>query len=350
MRRGLISAFISMLLGAGLLLSACSDESSIFVGGSGEHSREMRALFSLLEQEREAGENRFIVIQQIGNRLLNVGEYEKLILFLTTYVENNPADPYNAYYLGIVAAAYRDMGASPMAVHYYERILKNHPDLRLATGSLHFHCLQELLALVREPKRRIEYYKELISRFSDSIDPGATYYFLARSYEEVGEWEQAIRVYQKFLKYPETEIPGLPRVHSRVREKVEFYYSDKSWTAENLDQLVAEIKEAIRTRNTRRLLRYRAKANFFTMSWAQHESDDTVSLVFDIGAFLQSSRVQTDDTLDIDSNAGEAFLRSTRWSYRIPTWYLYFRKVDFKPDPEINGRWEWAGIYFGEKL
>jgi hypothetical protein len=24
--------------------------------------------------------------------------------------------------------------------------------------------------------------------------------------------------------------------------------------------------------------------------------------------------------------------------------------VEFLPDPEINGRWEWAGIYLGEKL
>ena len=25
-------------------------------------------------------------------------------------------------------------------------------------------------------------------------------------------------------------------------------------------------------------------------------------------------------------------------------------KVNFPADPEIHGRWEWAGIYFGEKL
>ena len=351
MRLCRLFAPVAVVLGAALmLLASCRDDNTIFVSGSGEQAREMRGLFELLGAEQEAGENRFIIIQQIANRLLNNGEPQKLILFLTTYVERNPADPYNAYYLGIVASAYRDQGALPMAIHYYERILKNYPDLLLPTGSLHFQCLQELLAVVRDPEARIEYYKELISRFSEAIDPGATSYFLAQAYEEVGEWEQAIRVYQKFLKYPETQIPGVPRVHSRVREKVEFYYSDKSWTVENLEQLVEQIKAAIRSRNTRLLLRYRAKVNFFTMSWAQHESDDTVSLVFDIGAFLQSSRVQADDTLDVDSNTGEAFLRTTRWSYRIPTWYLYFRKVDFKPDPEINGRWEWAGIYFGEKL
>lgn len=333
-----------------LSLLACREEYAHFLVGSLEENREMHALFDLLERERDVGENRFIIIQQIANRLHGAAELEKLILFLTGYVENNQNDPYNAYYLGIVAAAYKDQGAAPMAVHYYERILKNYPDLLISGTTVHYQCLQELLALDDDPNARIEYYKELISRFSEYIDPGATYFYLAEAYEQVGEWEQAIRAYQKFLKFPETEIPGFARVHSKIREKVEFYYSDKRWTVENLDQLVTEIKRSVQARNTRRLLTYKAKVNFFTMSWAQADADQIISLAFDIGAFLQSSRVLTDDKLDIDSNAGEAFLRTTRWSYRIPTWYLYFRKVEFMPDPEINGRWEWAGIYFGEKL
>ncbi len=303
-----------------------------------------------LETEEEVGENRFILIQQVSNRLLAAGEAGKLILFLTTYVEKYPNDPYNAYYLAIVAEAYKEQGAVPLTVHYYERILMNHPDLLVAGSSIHFRCLQELITLIEDPYYKIEYYKELISRFSDFIDPGLTYFLLAKNYEEVGDWEQAVRVYQKFLKYPETEIPGFPNAHHKIREKVEFHYSVKEWTVDNLQNLVAEIKRAIYTRSARRLLQYKAKVNFFTMSWSQQESDEHVALVFDIGAFLHTSRVIADDELDIDSNSGEAFLRTTRWSYRIPTWYLYFRKVDFKADPEINGRWEWAGIYFGEKL
>ncbi len=341
---------LCILLFVFLIFASCTHRYSYLMVGGFEQGRDMRTLFDLLENEQEVGENRFIIIQQIANRLHAAGQREKLILFLTTYVEQNQNDPYNAYYLGIVAAAYKEMKATPMAVHYYERILKNYPDLLVSGTTVHFQCLQELLSLVQDPEARIEYYKELISRFSDYIDPGVTYYFLAEAYERVGEWEQAVRSYQKFLKHPETEIPGFPRAHAKVREKVEFYYSDKKWTVENLEQLVSEIKRAIQIRNARQLLEYKAKVNFFTMSWAQADADETVSMVFDIGAFLQSSRVLTDDKLDIDSNAGEAFLRTTRWSYRIPTWYLYFRKVDFKPDPEINGRWEWAGIYFGEKL
>jgi len=331
-------------------LSSCTREYSHLLVNNLEVNRDLHTLFQLLEQEQEVGENRFIIIQQIANRLHGADELNKLVLFLTGYVENNQNDPYNAYYLDIVAAACRDMSAEPMAVHYYQRILKNYPDLLISGTTVHFQCLQKLLNLVDDPAARIEYYKELISRFSEYIDLGATYFYLAEAYEKVGEWEQAIRAYQKFLKYPETEIPGFPRVHAKIREKVEFYFSNKQWTVENLDQLVTEINRSIRTRNARRLLSYKAKVNFFTMSWSQADANEIISMAFDIGAFLQSSRVLTDDKLDIDSNAGEAFLRTTRWSYRIPTWYLYFRKVEFLPDPEINGRWEWAGIYLGEKL
>jgi hypothetical protein len=50
------------------------------------------------------------------------------------------------------------------------------------------------------------------------------------------------------------------------------------------------------------------------------------------------------------SNDREAYLRSTGWNYRIPTWYFYFRRVEYPADPESNGAWEWAGVFFGEKL
>jgi len=352
MPKALSLALSGLLIGVCVLFfeSGCSRVSSSYLTGSFNQSRELRELFGLLENEKEIGENRFIFIQQISNLMLKEGQSEKLILFLTTYVEKNPLDPYNAYYLRVVAESYKTLGAVPLAIHYYERILMNYPDLLVSESSIHYRCLQELLALVQNPKHKIEYYKELISRFSDWIDLGATYYFLARTYEEVGEWEKAIQAYQQFLQYPEIEIPGMPNTQFLVRQKVDFFYSSKEWAVENLTFLVGEIKQAINNRDAYRLLKYKAKVNFFTVSWSQQKEDEVVGTVFDISAFLRTSHVITDDDLDIDSNSREAYLRTTRWSYWIPTWYLYFRKVDFKPDPEINGRWEWAGIFFGEKL
>jgi hypothetical protein len=60
--------------------------------------------------------------------------------------------------------------------------------------------------------------------------------------------------------------------------------------------------------------------------------------------------VHIDADLAPFSNDREAYLKTTDWNFRPPTWYLYFRKADFPANPDVNGQWEWAGIYFGEKL
>jgi hypothetical protein len=64
---------------------------------------------------------------------------------------------------------------------------------------------------------------------------------------------------------------------------------------------------------------------------------------------MRGNRIRYADRLDASSNSTEAFLKTWGWS-QISTWYLYFRKIYFPSDPEIHGRWEWAGVYYGEKF
>ena len=244
-----------------------------------------------------------------------------------------------------------------MAVQYYQRILRNYPDLMISGVSLHFRCLQELLRLVQDPRERIDYYKELISRFADAIDPGVDYYFMAKAYEDIGDWEQAIRVYQKFLNYPESGIPGVspgPRQDPRkgglllLRQGVDGGQPRPPGERNTRRPADTQRPQARQVPGRGQLLQHVLVA-------AGHGRNEELEAPgsFDLGAlgaFLQSSRVIADDQLDVYSNSGEAYLRTTNWNYRIPTWYLYFRRVDYPPDPEINGRWEWAGIYLGERF
>jgi len=130
---------------------------------------------------------------------------------------------------------------------------------------------------------------------------------------------------------------------------IQFYdRRDKNWTMESLDQLVNVIKEALWARDARKLTRYRAKVNFFAVSWEEEQTEADIEFIADIGSFMWN-KIYYADALDSDSNNREAYLRTWGWSYRITTWYLYFRKIDFPADPEIHGEWEWAGIYFGDK-
>jgi tetratricopeptide (TPR) repeat protein len=354
------SARAALACASALALAGCGTSSTRYYIGAFEQNQELRELFGLLSREKE-DKNRFVLIQQIGHSLANSGKLEKEILFLTTHVGRNPDDVFNAYYLLMAAQAYKELQAVPLAIHYYLRILRNHVDLFVGGQSIHLHCLQELIDMETRPEYRIEYYKELVSRFGaqPSVNLGSAYYFLAKAYEEVGEWLLAIQSYQRFLDSTDTEIPGVDDAYHKALEKVSFYFStDKSWTVPDLDTLVSGVKEAIIDKNVSKLRKFQAKVNFFAKGWDQSaptgDADGNPnadqSAASNIGLYLLASNPKIEGRLDVTSNEKEAFLKTTGWSFRPPTWYLFFRKVDFPADPEVNGQWEWAGIYFGEKL
>jgi tetratricopeptide (TPR) repeat protein len=340
---------IILLLFIVIIIIGCANSDSYYIVGNKEQKQELKKLFELLHQEDQKHENRFIVMQRIIKIFHNTDQDEKLNLFLTTYVENHPKDTFNAYYLMVVAQNYMEQEAYPFAVHYFERILKNYPDLSVQDQSLHYICLKHLIQLVDKPQVKVGYYKDLLSRFSDEVDKGKTYYYLAKTYEELGEWDLAVQAYNNYLKYPDTTIPGEPDARHEIETMVEYYtYDGEDWTMESLDELVKTIKWAIYRRDVRTLRKYMSKINFFTTSWEEQKTHLGNDFKYHLSAFL-NSRIHYAAELDKDSNAQEAYLRTTGWSYRIRTWYLYFRKVYFPADPERHGRWEWAGIYFGEK-
>ena len=167
----------------------------------------------------------------------------------------------------------------------------------------------------------------------------------------MGEWEQSIQAYQRFIGSVDVDVTGDSRALRDAAEKVNFYNSaDKNWLLPDLNDLVAAVRGAISTKNIARLRRYQAQVNFFQEPWDQTQliSDETVN--YNIINYLLTSNVTVDSQLDISANGREATLRTTGWNFRPSTWYLYFRQVDFPTNPDVNMQWEWAGIYFGEKL
>ena len=342
--------FLSVLTSI-LVLANCSSKDSYYTGGMKKADRlEINKLIELLREEKDGSEARFILIQQIANKLMSANYPERLNVFLTSYIEQNPADPFNAYYLFIVAQNYKNAKAYPLAAHYYERILRNHLDILIRDTPVHLLCLKELVHIIDKPEYRINYYKEIMARFAGMIDEGSTWFYMAKTYEALGEWEQAVQAYTNFLKYPDTAISGYTDAQRQVMKLLSFHNSDKRWTRSSLDELLAAVKAAINEKDARALSRLRTGTGFFAMSWGQEETDVSARSLFDLGEFLRGSRVSYARTLDPDSNTQEAYLETWGWSYRVPTWYLYFRKINYPGDPEINGRWEWAGIYFGEKF
>jgi predicted Zn-dependent protease len=292
---------------------------------------------------------RFTYVREIANEYARQNQYEKLANFLSLWVNEHPDDKFNSYYLLMTAWAYTKLDAYPVAAIYFNEIVRNFDDLSVRGQSIHLTCLRELIILSNKPEQRIWYYEELLTRFPNDIDLAQTWFLLGQSLEEVGEWDSALEAYTEFLNFYGTEIPGFPNAYSYAKHLIDFRKSSKDWTFESLDSLLRTIESSLDTGNVRRLWQYRAKVNFFSRSWAQEESDETET-EFNLSAFPANSRLYYENNLSPGSNANEAYLKTWGWPQLTSIWYFYFRKIYFPLDPEIHGRWEWAGIYYGEKF
>lgn len=310
-------------------------------------------LSSLLTDKTLTAESRYAVVNRIANIYYFQNDNDSLIFFLTNWVENHPDDNYNAYYLYLAASVYLDAKAEPVAEYYYERILNNYQDLLVKGKSIHFSCLEHLIQISKSTENRISYFKKLIANFPENVSITEMYVRLGREYENAGEWDEALKSYSLFLEQPDSsaiQIAGIPDAYTRARQMVNFAKSDKDWTFESLDALETAVKRAISRYDWRSLNKYRTKVNFFAMSWKSSESDANALENFSMHNFMVGNRIRYSAELDESSTPTEAYLRTWGWSSYVNVWYLYFRKIDFPADPEIHGRWEWAGIYFGEKL
>ena len=333
--------------------SAEGGPDAYYISGTQTEQGLLENYYTLLASESDNSQEQFVIIREIANTYIKQKEYGKLINLLSSRVHKYPDDPYNTYYLFMIAYSYQQMDAGPVAAVYFDMIVKNYPDLKILGKSIHLACLNQLITLVSNPQQRVWYYEELISRFLDQIDPGSSYFLLARSYENIGEWTNAIKTYTDYLPYKGSNVPGYPDADNYAQRLVDFSNSAKDWTFETLGSLTNAVKAALDAGSSGRLWQYHAKVNFFTRTW-EHEDTGDGGVgghdVFNLSDFMRGNRIRYAEGLDVSSNANEAYLKTWGWAGYIPTWYLYFRKIYFPLDPEIHGRWEWAGIYYGEKF
>ena len=345
-----ISAIVSCGILPERLIKKSPEVDQYYITGSEENREYFMELFNLLKNEQAGSEGEFAVTREIAASFARLKDFDRLIHFLSSRTINNPADPYNGYYLLMIAYAHIQLDSKPIAALYFELIIKNYPDLIINDESIHLVCLRHLISLNRSPELQVWYYHELISRFPEKIDLGAAYFMLGQACEQTGDWNSAIQAYTSYLPYTGTIIPGFPNADQYAKQLVDFSKSTKNWTFESLPALRQAVEDALDSGNAMALMRCQAKVNFFARSWEQMETENTRRIDYYLDAFMYNNRIRYAATLDASSNATEAYLRTWGWTMYLNVWYLYFRKIYFPQDPEIHGRWEWAGIYYGEKF
>ena len=344
--------FIFFAFCAGILHCSCShDRLSYLYTGLHKHKNEQKDLVALFEKEDEP-QIRFALIDKIAAHLQAEHKIKSLAVFLQSVIDAEPDNPYNGYFLLRLAAAYRDVQEDAIAAYYFEYIVQNYSDMIVNGQSIHLLCLKNLIELSGTGTKSVVYYSRLLTDFYNEFDPAQAYFMLAQAYEKQGEWQLAIQAYTQFLNLHRFDviIPGIPDSYGYARKIVDYSTSTKSWTFNTLDDLVKTIKAAIRARDYATLERCRSKVNFFAMSWKQELSDTQQQPDTNLRDFMYGSAISIASELDPSSTPYEAYLRTSGWNQYIRTWYLYFKKINFPADPTIHGRWEWAGIYYGEKI
>ena len=331
------------------LLSGCSrDSRSVRL-----YRKTQAQLETQLTLDNQSSETQYAIINQIAINMLSARDYNSLILFLTEWVEKHQEDPYNAYWLLMTANAYLETDAEPLASYYFERIIKNYPDLIVKGPSVHFLCLRQLIKISTDSASRIKYFNQLITQFPNDVSITEMYYRLALEYEKEGEWSQAIRTYTMFKNREDAatiQIADIPNAYQTAKRLIDFNNSSKDWTFETLDDITRAVETAISNYDYRKLDSYKSKVNFFAMSWRTDENAENSKSTTSMRSYMKGNRIHYEKNLDASSTPTEAYLKTWGWHSYVNVWYLYFRKVNFPADPEIHGRWEWAGIYIGEKL
>ena len=317
-------------------------------GGYADLNERMQYLLGVLKETKDE-RIVFAIQKEIAKELTISGQNKRLIVFLTSIVESS-SDKYTNYFLLMLANEYMGKDMPEIASYYFERIIASDEDLVVKDKSIKLLSLNTLIKNTEVPEKLIHYYSLLIRNFYEDINMPYSFFMLARSYERMGEWNMAIQTYSKFLSLKEFDIviPGIPDSYSYAKKIVDYSSSSKDWTVESLEELVDILTHAIRSHNYNLLEKYRSKVNFFAMSWKQEMSETKVD--YTIYNLMYAGNIQIATNVDSSSTPYEAYLRTTGWTHYGKTWYFYLKKINFPADPSIHGRWEWSGIYYGEKL
>lgn len=310
-------------------------------------------MLSLLEDANTDPIERYTIINHLMASRIAKEDWSAVASFLTSYAARHTDDPYNSYWLLMASYSYLRMDSKPFAEYYFDRILHTSNDLLVKGESIHYLCLKNLIQISRTPRNRIRYFNALVNRFPQKSNVTELYYRLAVEYEKENEWDGALAAFRQYLSRPDAstvQIAGEPNAFAEAHRLVDFYNSPRDWTFPSLDELSNAVKRAISNYDWGTLDRLRTKVNFFSVSWKQDGSEPKVQENFSMRSYMRGQRISFSGGLETGNTDGEAYLRTWGWSQYVPVWYLYFRRVNFPIDPEINGNWEWAGIYIGDRL
>ncbi len=278
-----------------------------------------------------------------------------LIRLLKNHITQHPDDKYILFYTYTLGTLYKERQNTHLARYYFQNVVNKFID---ATGQrtqnskniLLYRSLLALSDLNKNPFNLVFYHEALLQNFTEQLaNPDNNLYLLGQNYDAIAEWDKAYANYQTVLLSPRHTLQQ--DAYGR-REKIFFRLERKRakrktvvWN--NAEEARRSIRYALYNYNNNNAIKRLRSPGFFTAHWNESLLDPNAHVPnFDITAVVARSNLSVTNEFSPFSTEHSKLWKTTGWG-RIPTWYFVFSQIREPDRPEINGKWEWSGIYFG---
>ena len=152
---------IFLILFSCLFLTCKNNDNHFFFGGFRDVSDRVESLIKLLEETKDE-QHLFVIRKEIAKELKSSNQKKRLIVFLTSFLENEKDNKYNAYFLLMLANEYIEVKMIPLATYYFEKVASLNFDLIVNEKSIKLISLNALIRVTEEAEKLIKYYSILI--------------------------------------------------------------------------------------------------------------------------------------------------------------------------------------------
>lgn len=273
------------------------------------------------------------------------------IQLLKKHIADYPTDSYNSKYLSLIATLYLDINIPLQAGYYFNKAISTSSNN--TTPYIDFHILQSLAEIELDTRKKISYLEMLLTLYPQKTNLIHTHYTLGTLYDTLLDWDNAYTHYQKMLSA--TNLTQSSQINTIDVEKIYFRmarkknnspYSKKNRTWHTLEESRKVILNGLYSKSENYLKSLQAPG-FFTAQWEESPISLNAHIdSFDMVPIIKRSNLRVSPTFQY-LNEHEVLWPTYGWE-RLGTWYMVIRKIQ---QPDIitdNGKWEWAGIYFGE--
>lgn len=335
-----------------LLLTGCS----LTEGWIGEIPQSERNYLNQIGSDNFP-EADFIRIQRLSAYLASQSRHQERIRLLRDPRIRVACAPYIDLIDYLLALSYKETRQPKLASHLLLRLATQSNEIVYQGQPLQQRLLQNLVEDMDDPLERLIFLKQLLAYQGNSERSVTLSYYLGKTYQNIGLWDQAIETYRYTLSLPGAIEILDPKDYNNIRSLIAYRNNPSNRVFRDLDILIQRVKQAQESGNIESLAQLQAISDFVIQYWAQKENyhptpeQDTFlrGLIEFSRNYNGENTVKWEAGLSELSNSNEAYVKTTNWYAEWGTVHFYFRKVFYPPNPEIHGQWEWAGVFLGGK-